>query len=304
MKKTLVLLLISVSLSGCASVKIPPPPPNHIPQVVAVTAFDNKSGFSGQWELGTGMADLLTAELIQTKYYTVVERRNLNHVIGEIDMQKDPHFRKEGRVENGRLINARYLIRGAITDFSQVGGGSLSVAFRKILFGGQGYNARVSITVTIIDVETGEIIDAVQCEGEAKARDIFAKTEYQGVAFGGDAFFKTPLGRATSEAIVNALATVTKTIPLTTWEPMIAEVIGDTIIVNGGTKQGLASGMTFSVRERGKPVTDPISGNVISMIAGPVTGRISITDCDTNASKARILSGTGFKRAQYLIPQK
>ena len=41
--------------------------------------------------------------------------------MGEIARQGQDLFRPEGRVERGRLMNAQYLIRGAVTDFTVVG---------------------------------------------------------------------------------------------------------------------------------------------------------------------------------------
>jgi len=37
---------------------------NEILPVVTVSSFENRSGFAGQWQLGTGMADLLVSELV------------------------------------------------------------------------------------------------------------------------------------------------------------------------------------------------------------------------------------------------
>ncbi|MDP2991403.1 MAG: hypothetical protein Q8O57_12665, partial [Kiritimatiellota bacterium] len=57
------------SFPGCISFPsaLPPLPEDAIKPVVAVTTFRNETGFSGQWELGRGVPDLLVAELLQTK---------------------------------------------------------------------------------------------------------------------------------------------------------------------------------------------------------------------------------------------
>ena len=66
--------------------------------VVAVAAFDNRGGFSSQWNVGEGMADLLSAALLDTGDVLVVERKNIQDVLGELQRQDSALFRGEGRV--------------------------------------------------------------------------------------------------------------------------------------------------------------------------------------------------------------
>ena len=90
---------------GCLSFPhaLPPLPEDAIKPIVAVTTFRNEAGFSGQWELGRGVPDLLVAELLQTKRVVVVDRQNLPEVVGEITRQGNDLFRKE----DGVTINRR-----------------------------------------------------------------------------------------------------------------------------------------------------------------------------------------------------
>jgi hypothetical protein len=147
-------------LSGCAMTfvdTIPSLPEDVHAPVVAVTSFDNRSGFEGQWKLGDGMADLLVTELIRSRNYTVVERQHFENLVGEINRQKSGLFRPEGKTPTGRMKGAQYLIRGVINDFSQAGGGGLSVAILKFILLGRGHKARVSLTLTLVDIETGQV---------------------------------------------------------------------------------------------------------------------------------------------------
>ena len=95
----------------------PRPAPDAIVPVIAVSSFENRSGFPGEWQLGSDMADLLVNELITSRNFTVVERREFDRILKELGLQQTPHFRAEGRMNRGRLINVHYLIRGTITDF-------------------------------------------------------------------------------------------------------------------------------------------------------------------------------------------
>lgn len=302
--RVLVLICLPCSVVGCATPLVSPARPlprDAIRQVVAVSSFENRTDFDGPWKLGDGMADLLISELVASQNFIVVERANLDKVVDEIDRQGNDLFRKEGKVDRGRLKNARYLIRGVINDFSQVGGGSLFVAARRLIFGGRGYKARVSMTLTIVDIESGEIIDSVQCSGIARARSAYGQAKYRGVTFGGDAFFKTPLGIATSNTIRRGIRGIVKKMPRVMWRPMIADVMdGNRIILNGGFNRGFRKGRYYQVRGEGRTVTDPSTGDVLQIMPGRRVGVLHIVDVSEKLTVAEVITGSGFVRGQFI----
>jgi curli biogenesis system outer membrane secretion channel CsgG len=270
--------------------------------VIAVTSFDNRSSFAGKWKLGDGMSDLLVSELVESDHFTVVERRELNRVIGELKLQNNEMFRPEGRVKQGNLLNSRYLIRGVINDFSQVAGNSFFVGTRDALFGSSSSRARVAMTLTLIDVESGRIVDSVSVSGEAKAREAFGEGRYKNVAFGGDAYFRTPLGKATRQAIRDGVVGIISSMPINYWRPMIASVQGNQIILNGGQSRGFEVGMEIIVREKGVPVTDPATGELLTVQRGRVIGTIRVDEVNETISLASPVKAGDFQRGQLLSP--
>jgi curli biogenesis system outer membrane secretion channel CsgG len=298
-------LALGLLLSGCAMSLVDRTPPLsdnlHAP-VIAVTSFENRSGFEGQWKLGDGMADLLIAELVHSRSFTVVERQHFEGLVSEINRQKSGLFRPEGKTPVGRMKGAQYLIRGVINDFSQSGGGGLSVAFRKLMFLGHGYNARVSLTLTVIDIETGQILSAVNSTGIIRSREVYAEGAYKGVTFGGDVFFATPLGQATQRAIRSGVRAIARQMPENPWRPMISSVRDNVIIVNGGKDRGFSAGVTYAVRGPAEPVTDPATGDILTFVPGARIGTVRVTAVDEKISYAAPLQGSGFERGQWLIP--
>jgi curli biogenesis system outer membrane secretion channel CsgG len=294
------MVLLLAAASGCVTGRVPPLPPNAVPPRVAVSSFENRSGFDGQWKLGPGMADLLISELVDSRNFVVLERGSLDKVVDEIARQSNRLFRPEGRVDEGRLDNAHYLIRGVITDFSQTSGGSLWLGLRHLFIGSGGYTARVGLTLTIVDIESGRIVDSVQCSGKARAGDAFAKGSYKGIQFGGRSFFQTPLGIATAAAIRQGLHGIVKKMPRIMWTPMIAEVDGSRIVLNGGRERGLQVGAVYQVRGKGTPVTDPLTGDVLDIMPGPAIGTLRIMEIRDQVSIAEPVSGHGFARGQTL----
>lgn len=297
------LLLI---LSGCGTFgpALRPLPPDAIRPVVAVTDFDNDTGFAGQWKLGRGIPDLLVTELLKTDRVVVVDRKNLNDVVGEIMRQGHDLFRKEDSVTRGRLKNARYLIRGVITDFTQTGSQSGWFRAPAAAVGIRGAQAIVLINITITDVETGEILASIPADGTARASSKWAKFDYKNVSFGGDLFFQTPIGRATQEAIGKAVYHIVQAIPYKTWKPRIAETpTPDTVIINGGENAGVKEGDVFDVREEGRPITDPTTGNIIGHVPGQAIGQIKLTKIGPESSEGIALSGRP-KRGDFLEKTK
>lgn len=291
--------------AGCRTLfrPYPRPAPDAIAPVVAVSSFENRSGFPGEWQLGSDMADLLVNELMTSRNFTVVERREFDRILKELGLQQTPHFRAEGRLDRGRLINVHYLVRGTITDFSQTGGGAFQVMFRKLYtLGFGGYSARVALTLTLVDVESGRIVDSVFCEASAGAGQAYSKAAYRDVAFGGNAFFKTPLGQATRGAIRQGVIRLIHRMPRQVWELRVAEAHDRTLILNGGGAHGLLAGDLFDVRNEGRPVTDPVTGDILAVPATPAIGRVRVRQVGDRIAYAEIVSGSGFRRGQRLTP--
>ncbi len=290
-----------ILLTGCGTLysRLPPLPANAIRPVVAVTDFENESGFSGQWKLGRGIPDLLVAELLKTDRVVVVERKHLQSIVNELTRQGQNFFRKEDSVEQGRLKNARFLIRGVITDFTQTQSATGWFRSSNTEIGGSGARAVVMIHLTLTDVETGEILCSIPAEGTAKASSSWIRFDYNKTSFGGDLFFKSPVGKATQEAIQQAVFTIVQKLPYATWEARIADSSADMVIVNGGENVHMRVGDTFEVREERRPVTDPATGNVIDWFPGRTVGKVKINRVNPSSSEATILSGEA-QRGHYL----
>ena len=302
-------LMIAVScgllLAGCNMTmvdSIPPLPADVHAPVVAVSSFENRAGGNGQWKLGDGMADLLVSELVASRNFVVVEREHFSNITLEIDRQQNGLFRPEGRTEKGHMKNARYLVRGVINDFSQTGGGSFSVSFfRRLFFLGRAYTARVALTLTLVDVETGEILSAVQSTGLVRTSEAYARANYEGISFGGDVFFETPLGKATARAIYGGVKQISREIPKDPWRPMISCLRSGTLFINGGKDRGFRTDVKYVVRGPAEPVTDPATGDIITYVPGPKIGVVQIFQVDGKLAYAKPVEGHDFARGQWLM---
>ncbi len=257
---------------------------------VAVASFENRAPFPLGWELGHGMAAQLTASLAESPRMDVVDRAALNAVLDELDLQQDPRFRDEGRAEPGRLKNARYLIRGTVVDFTHVAGGGMHF-MRGLLHGRfKGYVALVTIVVEVIDVQSREV-DSNTFEGTAWAKEIQLETVYDGVGFGGRAFRKTPLGKATREAIDKAVIWLEERIASELWTPLVARVDGTQIYLNGGADRGIVVDEVLELVTAGEPIVDPATGDVLGRTPTSVSGRLRITAVHDQFAIAELIRG-------------
>jgi curli biogenesis system outer membrane secretion channel CsgG len=285
-----------VVAAGCAS---PPgsgffaPRRAPVTPVLAVMDFENKANFNGQWNLGYGMAEVLTTKLMETRRVTVLERQHLDDVVGEIVRQGTELFRPEGRAARGRLMNAQYVVRGAVTDFTVTEQSSGWVRYATFGLFGHGSRARVAIHLRISDVASGEVVASVKTEGTASAGGFAGEATYKNMAFGGDSFFRTPLGQATESAAGRAVKQILKGLPKDCWhwQPRVAEVAGAQAVINGGRNVGVKPGDRYVVREAVRSITDQVTGNVIERLPGQVIGHLQVTEVRPASSSARILQG-------------
>jgi len=271
--------------------------------VLAVTDFENLASFPAQWNLGKGVADLLVTQLMDSEKVVVLERKNLGDVLNEIVLQGKDVFRKEGKVERGKLKNAKYLVRGSITDFTETAEESGWFGINWLRIFGRGSQARVAINIKVSDVETGEIVSSVKAAKTVSAGGIGAEARYKNMSFGGDAFFRTPLGKATEGAIDRAVRQIIRDLPVQRWQPRVAEADGREVVINGGQNVRVRVDDAFAVREDPRDITDPATGNVIETVPGRVVGRIQVTEVNPASAHAVILEGTA-QRGQFLEPVK
>ncbi len=268
---------------------------------VAILEFDNKASLSRQWKLSNGMRDLLVDALVKTNRYTVLTRRDLDVVLSELDIQRDAAFRKEGKLRQGKLKNLQYLIKGAVTDFDHVSGGALRVIGSKLGVGGSGDVAVVSVTIYVIAVESGEIVASKSLEGTASAGSVDFNATYKNVGFGGKAFFRTPLGKATQEVMEECLIEIGKAIATEEWHPAVVKVDGRRIIISGGNDRHIAVDSEWAVYTEGEALVDPKTGDILGREPGALTGRIRVTEVLDKYSVAEIEQGT-FRTGQELWP--
>jgi curli biogenesis system outer membrane secretion channel CsgG len=263
-KKWVVLMMVSLlpfflAASGCLESMVKPTaktdtgleeqlPPYDGPRAkAAVASFDWKvggsgsttriSGFGGQGitisheHTGymTGLRDMLTTSLVQSKRYRVLERQNLDALKDEMALSGQGYTDKSG-VTKGRVKGADLLIMAAITGWEPgssgggggLGGGGLLGSAGKLIaaaaaVGGSFKKSSMAMDIRIVDASTSEVLAATRVEGEAKDVNIggalAAIGGTGGMGGGLSGFAKTPMEKAIRTCIYEAVKYIVANTP-------------------------------------------------------------------------------------------
>jgi curli biogenesis system outer membrane secretion channel CsgG len=284
---------LSAGLAGCSGgLGIGRHDPRFIKPTIAVMKFENRAMLPLGWDLGEGMKDILVDRLVATRRFHVIERPELELIMKELRFQQTGATRTHNRARLGRIKNVQYLVKGTVTDFGHVASGSgfLRWADRLALLGG-GNLAVMSMTLYVVDVESGEIVSSESLQESVSAKDLNVKAAYKDVTFGGQIFHKTPLGRVTAKVMDKAVRRVAKTVAARPWQPKIAQVGPRSVVINGGRNRGVEVGQEYDVLELGAPIIDPDTGDVIGTSAGRVVGRLRVAEVHPRYSVAQAAFG-------------
>ena len=289
----LVLLTVHVCLfSGCASIPFFDRSYRYVQPTIAVLKFENNAPIPYKWNLGDGMCDLLVNRLAETKRFSVLEREDLLSVLQEIELQHSGITRPQERVARQRIKNANYLVKGVIRDFSHVATARGGIGYKWYKIGGKGSVAVVSMIVTVIEVESGEVILSKDVTERIYSGKIDFAGVYENVAFGGEIFYTTPLGKSTKRAMEKAVKYIVKSIGKTRWHPVVSGLSNDLVVVNGGRDRRVRIGTQYSVIEAGDEVFDPLTGNSLGRAPGKRIGVLEIVTIFDKFAYARLLEGS------------
>ena len=171
--------------------------------------------WSGTWDIGRGIADMMVEQLLNTSDLRMLERKSIDAVLGEQDLANSNRAAPSASqaASLGKILGANLLITGSVTQFGSeeknVGGSAGSYAGRFI--GGAGAKnttAKVAITVRVIDSTTGEILASVTGEGKSNRTGLLLGANVNGnfgtIDMNSRDFRETILGEATDKAVKDA----------------------------------------------------------------------------------------------------
>jgi curli biogenesis system outer membrane secretion channel CsgG len=260
--------------------------------------------FGQNIDIGKGIADLLVDRLVRDGTYSVIERKALAKLLAEQNFSNSDRADSASAAKIGKLLGVDAIIIGSITQFGRddrnVGaGGALSRIGGRYGLGNVGVRnskAVVGISARTVLVETGEIVAVASGKGEStrSGTSLFGAgsggktTTAGGVDMASANFANTIIGEAVNAAVntlrgdlvAGASKLPTKVIPV---DGLIADVSGDTLIMNVGARAGVQVGQVLQVVQGGREIRDPATGKVLRRIGTPI-GMVKITEADEQSS--------------------
>ncbi len=277
---------------------------------VAVLDFDYgtvqsyvSSIYGSNQDVGKGITDMLVEKLVKDGKYSVIERKALDKILAEQNFSNSDRANPATAQKIGQILGVDAIIMGSITKFGRddkskaIGGAGLSTHGFGI--GGIKRNeakAVCAISARMVDTTTGEILAAVTGEGESKR----SGTSLLGAGGGGghaglggfdthaSNFGQTLLGEAVTQAVTQVgseLGGSVANVPTRKAEVsgVVADVSGNTLIINVGSKTGLRVGDKLEISHAGRQIKDPTTGKVLKTISTRV-GEATVTEIDADSA--------------------
>ncbi|NWF76922.1 MAG: CsgG/HfaB family protein [Nitrospirae bacterium] len=171
---------------------------------VGVLRFTNHTSAGWwSWQVGRELQDMLAAELVSTKAFQVLERKELDAVLGEQDLGESGRIDNKTKAKIGKIKGAQYLVAATVSAYEEETSGSgAGFGIAGFRIGGSKEKAYIAVDLKVIDTETAEIVDA---------RTIEASSAAKGISLGGGVGIfsgslakheKTPTGKAIRACII------------------------------------------------------------------------------------------------------
>jgi curli biogenesis system outer membrane secretion channel CsgG len=234
-----------------------PPAVKRLKRKIAIGRFTNETLYgrallSGAQldAMGRQTGDILSARLVETNRFIVLERPDIAVI-----------EREGSRIDTPQnLVGANALIVGSLTEFGrQTEGqsGFLSRTKRQV--------ARAKVDLRLIDPTTGVAFFAASGTGQASTESGTV------MGFGSKTAYDATLNdRAISTAIADVMNVLVNQLEARPWQSDVLEVQGNTVIISGGQRQGLAPGQELIILARGKSVKSRQTGFMIELPATEV----------------------------------
>jgi curli biogenesis system outer membrane secretion channel CsgG len=171
---------------------------------LGVLRFTNDTHASW-WTSGAGrdLQDMLASELVSTKSFQVLERKELDAVIGEQDLGASGRIDPSTKAKIGKIKGAQYLIAATVSAFeenTEGQGGGIGIA--GIHVGGSEAKAYMAVDLKVIDTTSGEVVDARTVEASSKSSSSAISGGYGMFSGGMSQHKKTPVGKAIRGCII------------------------------------------------------------------------------------------------------
>jgi curli biogenesis system outer membrane secretion channel CsgG len=171
---------------------------------LGVLRFTNHTS-AGWWSASVGeeLSDMLASELVSTDAFDVLERKEIDAVLGEQDLGESGRIDAATKAKLGQIKGAEYLIAATVSSYEEgTSGSGAGVRVGGLSLGGKKDRTYIAVDLKVINTTTGAIVDARTIEAESKGSGIGAGVNLRGISVAGDTFKRTPAGKAIRACII------------------------------------------------------------------------------------------------------
>jgi curli biogenesis system outer membrane secretion channel CsgG len=274
---------------------------------IAILSFDSAAveasaakALGTSQDVGAFLSELVVGELLKGSTYTIVERQALDQVLKEQNFSNSNRADPKTAAAIGRVLGVDAIIVGSVTQFSveesavAVGSGPLSRLTRGVLGGGKRVNssANVGMTARMVDTRTGEVLTAASGSGESSKASVAASSYVTGdIDLTSRSFQESMLGEAVNRAVQQVALTLnafgSSAAARVSYAGLVADVSGNTLIVNIGRRNGVQVGDTIYISRPGRTILDPQTKKVLRVIVDQIA-TAKITEVDDASATATL----------------
>ena len=235
-KLTLLLVMVCVTClvsTTCEAAK----------KTIAIAAIENNVYTSYGRRAAADIEAELTTVLVNCSSYNVVERTQLEYVLGEIGLGQSGLTDPATAVRVGKLLNADYTVIGNVV---------LADVVQTDHFLYNGTKGKIKFNLKFIDNETGTIKISEMIEGSDTVSEFESNRPNRDILISNAA-------REVAEKILRRLNDI---------NPVVGNVLkcnDNLIYVNLGSDRGVHKGEKFIIYKEGEILTDPITNEIIAV---------------------------------------
>lgn len=299
---------------------------------VAILPFEYGAVTSevGTVDVGKGLTALMIKKLVENGTYRVVDRQMLDQILKEQNLSVSDRADPATAIKIGKILSCDAIIVGTITQFgfenksTNIGAAASAASGYIPYVGGFGFGnlsvkkskVKVAVNARIIDTATTEILGVAEGQGESKRGGVSLwggggsgwSGGSGGFDFCSDGFAGTIAGEATYAAMDTLAQQIialepkipdNQSIAGKDVQGKIADVTGNTVILNVGKINGLAAGDTLQVERSTKTVKDPESGRVIKEIYSTIAV-VKLDSVENDNATGSIVRGNGIKVGDHV----
>lgn len=274
-KKYLMLLVIVVALTGCATQS---PQMNEVEadvstadqrtaqtatqevapvslalkRRVAVGRISNETSHGrsllrtdAEDDLGKKVTDMFLQSMVNSGNYLIFERPDIELLTQEAELSG----------QEVSIVGVDTLVIGSLTQF-----GRATTGEQGFLSSSKKQEATATVDLRLVDVTTGRAFASVTGSGSSSVQQ--SRTMGFGSAAGYDGSLND---RAIAAAVVAAVDKMSGVFLEKSWTADVLAEEDGLIYISGGASQGVARGMVFDVEMRGRQVDSPTTGGMITL---------------------------------------